>query len=99
MDMPSVNTSTRPCLKAHGEQACRALSIFDGNMHSFDECPYLNRGKRPQGWKGTEEVWRKFTEAVDNPKDKRGGAMKGTLQRLKITINEPKQRPANREIT
>lgn len=60
----------------------KTYKCLDGADHDFANCPYLNPDKRPSGWSGDQQVWKKFADAITNPKDKRGGAIKGSLQRM-----------------
>lgn len=53
-----------------------------GKTPSFSDCAYLNPEKRPSNWRGNPEVQQKFLDAMEDPKNKKGGAIKGALKRL-----------------
>ena len=59
----------------------KKYKCFDGD-HTYQDCPYVNVQKRQPGWVGDPNIWEKFEEIVQKPRDKRGGAVKGTLLRL-----------------
>ena len=77
----------------------KTYTCFDGENHSYANCPYFNRSKRPNGWTGDAAVWREIKAALDNRKDKRGGAVQGLLTRMGTTWEGIQPHGSSGEVT
>lgn len=99
---PTKNTSVRSFAAFQGKRqdgSKKTYKCFCGENHSFHDCPYINPAKRSAGWTGDSEIRRQIKAALDNPRNKRGGAVRGTLLRLGRSWEDVQPHNADGEVT
>ncbi|EED21271.1 hypothetical protein TSTA_085020 [Talaromyces stipitatus ATCC 10500] len=73
-----------------GQSRNRERTCLCGAKHNFEDCPYVNEGKRSKDWKEDEDITRKFKD-VERSNTSLAKALKAVKGKLKPTNSTNKK--------
>ncbi|EED15707.1 reverse transcriptase family protein [Talaromyces stipitatus ATCC 10500] len=73
-----------------GQSRNRERTCLCGAKHNFEDCPYVNEGKRSKDWKEDEDITRKFKD-VERSNTSLAKALKAVKGKLKLTNSTNKK--------